>query len=235
MAEYGLMRRTARIAAAIGVIVALLLPVLCRRRAEGPRHQARALPAVRSPAASPPARADTARIPGLEAPARIVLDRYGIPHLQAATLGDLYIALGFVTARDRSWQLELGRRSARGELSEWLGNRALRGDGGAQLFELAERAARIWEREYQDSTVRVPLEHFAAGVNAYWACCRAGVEPWAEEFTLLGRTSAARPGSRPGGASRATGLTGPFPIAWRRAGTEPRLARRPGGSTRGEA
>ena len=187
MAEYGLMRRTARIAAAIGVIVALLLPVLCRRRAEGPRHQERALPAVRSPAASPPAPADTARIPGLEAPARIVLDRYGIPHLQAATLGDLYIALGFVTARDRSWQLELGRRSARGELSEWLGNRALRGDGGAQLFELAERAARIWERERGDSTVRVPLERFAAGVNAYWACCRAGVEPWAEEFTLLGR------------------------------------------------
>src|SRR5207247_11332525 len=108
-----------------------------------------------------------AGIAGLQAPVRIVTDRWGIPHLRAESLDDLYLAWGFVTARDRLWQLEINRRGARGELWQWFGNRALQDDGGAQLFELRERAGRIWARESRDPRVRGPLERFAAGVNAY--------------------------------------------------------------------
>jgi len=80
----------------------------------------------------------------LAAPARLVVDRWGIPHIRAASLADLYFAWGFVTARDRLWQLEHTRRAASGDLWEWFGNRTLTADGGAQLFRLRERAARIW-------------------------------------------------------------------------------------------
>lgn len=127
-------------------------------------------------------------LPGLSAPARVVTDRHGIPHLQAASLEDLYLVWGFVDARDRLWQMEHMRRGAQGALWEWFGNRTLREDGGAQLFRLAERSRAIWARDSLDPTVRVPLERYASGVNAYLARCRAGAVAWPEEFVSLGKT-----------------------------------------------
>src|SRR5262249_19440741 len=107
------------------------------------------------------------------------------PHVKAENLSDLYFAWGFVSARDRLWQMEHSRRSARGELWEWFGNRALRADGGAQLFELAARAHRAWEAQRSDATVRVALERFAAGVNADLGLRRSGARPWRAEFLEL--------------------------------------------------
>ena len=125
--------------------------------------------------------------PELAAPVRVVVDRWGIPHVRAVNLADLYFAWGFVTARDRLWQLEHTRRAASGELWEWFGNRALTADGGAQLFRLRERAARIWERERTDPAIREALERYAAGINAWIERCRRGSEPWPVEFRRLGR------------------------------------------------
>jgi penicillin G amidase len=129
-------------------------------------------------------------VPCLAAPARVVTDRWGIPHVRAASLDDLYFAWGFITARDRLWQLEVTRRGARGELWEWFGNRSLTSDGGVQLFELRERAERMWARERANPDVRMPLERYAAGINAWIDRCRRGEEPWPIEFQKLGR----RPG-----------------------------------------
>lgn len=123
----------------------------------------------------------------LSAPVRVVDDRWGIPHIQASNLGDLYFAWGYVTARDRLWQLEHTRRAASGELWEWFGNRTLTADGGAQLFQLRERAARMWERERLDPAIREPLERYAAGINAWIDRCRSGSEPWPVEFRRLRR------------------------------------------------
>ena len=127
---------------------------------------------------------------GLERPVRVVTDRWGIPHLSASSLPDLYFAWGFVTARDRLWQLEVTRRGASGTLWEWFGNRTLTADGGAQLFELKERAERIWARERARPSVREPLERYTAGINAYIGLCQAGIEPWPDEFQRLHRRPA---------------------------------------------
>lgn len=136
-----------------------------------------------TPSASPPL-----ALPGLSAPVEIVTDRWGIPHVRAATLADLYFAWGFVTARDRLWQLEVTRRASRGDLWEWFGNRALQGDGGAQLFELRARAERMWARERTNPAVRMPLERYAEGINAYMAESRRQSWAWPVEFRKLGRT-----------------------------------------------
>ena len=139
-------------------------------------------------AAGAPARpADVATVPGLAAPARVVVDRWGIPHIRAANLADLYFAWGYATARDRLWELEYTRRASSGELWEWFGNRSLTADGGAQLFQIRERAGRIWERERRDPAVRAPLERYAAGINAWIERCRSGAAPWPPEFRRLGR------------------------------------------------
>ena len=141
-------------------------------------------------APGPDATDRTLSLTGLERPVRVVTDRWGIPHVSAASLSDLYFAWGFVTARDRLWQLEVTRRGASGTMWEWFGNRTLTSDGGAQLFELRDRAERIWARERARHSVREPLERYAAGINAYIGLCQAGVEPWPSEFQRLHRRPA---------------------------------------------
>lgn len=143
-------------------------------------------------ATSPPPDAGDAVIalPGLARPVRILTDRWGIPHVRAENLADLYLAWGYVTARDRLWQLEHTRRAASGTLWEWFGNRSLTADGGAQLFQLRERTERIWARERGNPAVREPLERYAAGINAWIAACREGRAPWPAEFKRLGKRPA---------------------------------------------
>src|SRR5438046_1196060 len=84
-------------------------------------HPARPAPRVSWPGSGPA---------GPRAPVHVVTDRWGIPHLRAASLDDLYYGWGWVTGRDRLWQIMAARRAARGELSEWLGNVHLQDDGG---------------------------------------------------------------------------------------------------------
>lgn len=137
----------------------LALPVLvllaCLARADAPRPVAvAARPGSRRPLA------------GLAAPARIVTDRWGVTHVRAASLPDLYLAWGYATGRDRLWQLALVRAQAQGLTHRWFGNDALLADGGAQLFRLRERADAIWARDQSDPALRSALEHYAAGINA---------------------------------------------------------------------
>jgi len=114
----------------------------------------------------------------------IVTDRWGIPHVRAESLEDLYYAWGWVTGRDRLWQISYARQAGRGELWRWFGNTKLRDDGGAQLLEFGAMADRIWRRERGDSTVRIPIERFTDGVVRSKTVL---VAPDAREVTLSAR------------------------------------------------
>lgn len=120
------------------------------------------------------------------APVRVVTDRWGIPHVFASNRRDLYRAWGWVTARDRMWQLALTRAQGRGDAHRWLGNDALRADGGAQLFRIAERADSLWARDRADTSLAHALEAYAAGINDWMAECRAGRQPRPPELAALG-------------------------------------------------
>src|SRR5262249_30174374 len=109
----------------------------------------------------------------------------GIPHVRAASLDDLYYGWGWVSARDRLWQMLWTRAAGEGRTHRWLGNRALQADGGAQLFRLRERAHAIWERDRADPTGRAARERYAAGVNAYLESCRRGERSWPPELARL--------------------------------------------------
>ncbi|MFI5371899.1 MAG: penicillin acylase family protein, partial [Candidatus Eisenbacteria bacterium] len=140
---------------------------------------------TRSPTTIAPARLDSVTVTGLGAPVEIVTDRFGVPHVHARTRADLYFAWGFVSARDRLWQLENLRAQVEGRRWRWFGNRVLSEDGGAQLFELSERAERIWERDRADPAVAEALGRYAGGINAYLALCRSGARPWPRELDLV--------------------------------------------------
>jgi penicillin amidase len=105
------------------------------------------------------------KVDGLRASVMVRRDERGIPYISATNDDDLYFAQGYVTASDRLWQMDLFRRSARGELAEVLGREALEGDKRHRTlgFALAAEA----EAAQASPKGRAVLDAFAKGVNAY--------------------------------------------------------------------
>lgn len=65
------------------------------------------------------------KLPGLAEPVQVLRDRWGVPHIYAASARDLFMAQGYVHAQDRLWQMELQRRTGHGRLAELFGEIAL--------------------------------------------------------------------------------------------------------------
>lgn len=125
------------------------------------------LPRVFMPAeAAPDAQSSTSlRLSGLRAPVVVRRDARGIPYIEAANEADLYFAQGYITASDRLWQMDLLRRTGRGELAEILGSNALEEDKRHRLYGMAELSeALVMKAQPQE---RAALEAYARGVNAF--------------------------------------------------------------------
>lgn len=102
---------------------------------------------------------------GLEKPVEILRDRWGVPHIYAATQHDLFFAQGWVTARDRLFQIDLWRRVNNGRLAEVLGAQALPRDRMARLV----RYRGDWNAEWRaySPDAREIATAFVQGINAY--------------------------------------------------------------------
>ncbi len=114
---------------------------------------------------------------------RILVDRWGVPHIYAPSQTDLFYAQGFNAARDRLFQFELWRRQATGTVAEILGPRELKRDIGTRLFQFrgditAEMA------HYHPQGVEI-IQAFVAGVNAYVDWINAHPDQLPEEFKML--------------------------------------------------
>jgi penicillin amidase len=125
------------------------------------------------------------KIKGLKDRVTITRDERGIPYVEAKSDEDLYFAQGYVTAQDRLWQMDLVRRTARGELAEMLGpgpnNVAVDQDKLHRTYGFAQAA----EAEVAQAApkVRALLEAYASGVNAYAASLDPKSMP--SEFQIL--------------------------------------------------
>ncbi len=126
-----------------------------------------------------PKRSGEMRMTGLSAPVGVSRDRWGVPHIEAATKHDLWFAQGVCHAQDRLWQLELYRRVAAGRMSEVAGAETLPVDRMMRTFGFA----RIAQREAAElpDGLRHELEAYCAGVNS--AVHQADALP--VEFQLL--------------------------------------------------
>ena len=107
----------------------------------------------------------TVQLQGLRAPVTIRRDERGIPYIEATNDEDLYFAQGYVTANDRLWQMDLQRRTARGQLSEIFGNAVLAQDKLHRRFGFGrmidEAAAHL------DPTFAPSVSAYTKGVNAF--------------------------------------------------------------------
>lgn len=101
-------------------------------------------------------------------------DAWGIPHLRAATAGELARAQGRVTARDRAWQLEVERHRAQGTSASFLGPGALSWDLLARRARLADTARRCFAAlEDKDPETAAWVREYTDGVNEGLAACDA--------------------------------------------------------------
>lgn len=130
---------------------------------------------------------------GLAEPVTIDSDRFGIPAIHAENRIDAIRALGYLTARDRLFQMDLMRRKNAGRLAEIFGDYALNNDIRARTMD--------FDRVAKSAVQRLPKRHqtylnaYADGVNAYIDRMRAlpfefsvlgyRPEPWQAEDSIL--------------------------------------------------
>ncbi|MEL6672579.1 MAG: penicillin acylase family protein [Bacteroidota bacterium] len=115
--------------------------------------------------------ADSLDIPGLKSPVKLVVDERGVPHIFAQSMTDAAAVQGYVTARDRLWQMEFQIMAAAGRLTEIVGEgpggRVLEIDRTARRKGLAWAAERSCEYVMQHPETGPILEAYARGINAW--------------------------------------------------------------------
>jgi penicillin amidase len=119
-------------------------------------------------------------LPGLASPVKVTADRYGIPTITAHSRLDALRALGYVSARDRLFQMDLLRRHSAGRLAEIFGETALPDDIWQRSLGFRRLARSILAALPNDQ--REALHAYATGVNTL--ITHLGTPPF--EFVLLG-------------------------------------------------
>ena len=143
-------------------------------------------------------------VPGLQGEVEVIRDHWGVPHIYADNMEDLFFAQGFVQAQDRLWQMDMYRRAGEGRLSEIFGPEMLEHDRAARLFRYRGPWTDAEFSSYHPQARQI-LEAFSSGVNAYIDHAIAndelpveytltGLQPlyWSAETALL-RTETAMP------------------------------------------
>lgn len=82
-------------------------------------------------------------VPGLRDRVEVIRDRWGVPHLYAGSLEDLFLAQGFVVGSERLFQIDLALRAANGRLATMFGQLAAPMDRFARTVGWNRAGARI--------------------------------------------------------------------------------------------
>ena len=92
-------------------------------------------------------------------------NQFGIPHIIAKNENDAYFMMGYFHARDRLWQMDLMRRSGRGQLSEIFGEETINVDKFFKCLRLDKIADKIYNNT--DKNIRDILSSYSSGVNYF--------------------------------------------------------------------
>lgn len=128
---------------------------------------------------------------GLSDEVQVVRTEGNVAHIYAKNRRDAALAMGFVTAQDRYFQMELSRRYGNGEITELLGDLALEQDIASRASGGRFVAQSILERLGPEETE--VFDAFAQGINAYIDGVVAGTQTPPSEMTfatiLTGKTA----------------------------------------------
>jgi penicillin amidase len=124
-------------------------------------------------------------VAGLENPAEINVDRWGICHIRAATRRDAFFVQGFNAARDRLWQLDTWRKRGLGRMAADFGPGFLAQDRAARLFLYRGDMDAEWAA-YGTPEAHAVTEAFVQGINAWIALAEADPALLPPEFAAMG-------------------------------------------------
>ncbi len=128
-------------------------------------------------APAPPAQA---YVPGLGETTRIVVYENGSAAIHAQSARDAYAGLGYLHAQEHAWTMNLWQRTARGNLSAWLGEELLVLDGLTKRLRFASMSKAAYAALSPED--RGLLDAYVQGVNAVLGQRRA---EQLHEFLLL--------------------------------------------------
>ncbi len=105
------------------------------------------------------------RIKGLQKQVNVYRDDQGVPHIVAQNEHDLYMTVGYLSAQDRLWQMDLLRRVTQGRLSEIFGEELIDTDVLLRKLRMPQNSQKLYQSLKNE--VKQPLIYFAEGVNQY--------------------------------------------------------------------
>lgn len=120
-------------------------------------------------------------VAGVKDKVEVIRDKWGVPHIYAQNIEDLFFAQGYIHAQDRLWQLEFSRRVGSGTLSEIFGDVTINDD--TFLRTLGLRRVAEAEAATLDSETKLVMEAYARGVNTFVETHQGSLPL---EFTILG-------------------------------------------------
>ncbi len=107
------------------------------------------------------------KIDGLQGKVQISFDNQMIPHIFAENDHDLFLAQGYITAKDRLWQMDFQTRFASGRLSEVIGEKAIVLDKYQRRMGMTFGAENMVKAMQKDPQMLAVMQAYADGVNAY--------------------------------------------------------------------
>ena len=123
-------------------------------------------------------------VPGLAGNVEVIRDTWGVPHIYAQSIDDLFFAQGYVMAQDRLWQMEMWRRGIEGRMAEILGPQAVDRDRTARLMKYRGPMDDSEWTSYHPQGKRI-FTAYAAGINAF---IQQNAKNLPVEFKLTGIT-----------------------------------------------
>jgi penicillin G amidase len=105
------------------------------------------------------------RVPGLREPVEIIRDRWGVPHIYANNLHDLWFAQGYVVTSERLFQLDFTFRLVTGRLAEIVSEMGLGLDRFWRTVGL-HRAGHALLADYDEQDLEM-VTPFGAGARAW--------------------------------------------------------------------
>lgn len=125
-------------------------------------------------------------VAGLQHPAEIIVDEWGVPHIYANDHYDVFFVQGFNAARDRLWQLDIWRKRGLGQLAQSFGPSYIKQDTATRLFLYRKDMYSEW-LAYGNDAKRI-AQAFAAGINAFINITQKHKNLLPPEFGLLDYT-----------------------------------------------
>ncbi len=106
-------------------------------------------------------------IDGLEDQVQVFYDEMGIPHVFAKNDHDLYMAQGYLTAKDRLWQMEFQTYFAGGRIAELVGEKGIESDKFQRRMGSVYGAEQSLIGMGEDEKSKTALNAYSDGINAY--------------------------------------------------------------------